>query len=575
MEVGQLFDGKYKILKLLGQGGMGKVYLAENIKLGTLWAVKQIYRRADVKVDLLAEPNILKRLSHPALPKIFDIIEDEENIYVIVDYIEGVSLDKKLKSECRFAEEKVAGWAKQICEVLHYLHTCKPNPIIYRDMKPSNIILTDSGNLKLIDFGIAREYKTDSGSDTVYIGTKGYAAPEQYGTGQTNVTTDIYGLGVTLYHLITGKSPGEPPYEIKPVRYFDRNISEDMEFIILKCSKQNPEERYQSVDEILRDLESIEKKKRIREEPGTGNFNSGNCGSCPPDRFKKLILTVWDNAEFGCEIAYIAARLTGFRVLLGDLDLFAPKADLHLNVGKYPEKIICEGMHNNSGLNIVMDALEKNYFSDEILINAAVQRKELKNLYILTGNYKLDNYEYYSNDSLERLIDKAYRSFDITILLVNKSIYDSYTVMSLIKSDYNVVALHADVDKLREFNSYLMFLKEKQQLSPDKTKFVAFEYSEEANLSRSALNEITEGSFIGSVRYSCKRARYRNIRAAYVRRMDKMSINDYIAILSEFNIVPGQTSIKKFLDWAVGLLRTVRIKCIRRVGGNAGNNYAS
>ncbi|WP_432663232.1 serine/threonine-protein kinase [Wukongibacter baidiensis] len=254
----ELFDGRYQILKVLGEGGMSTVYLAENVNLGTLWAIKEINKVSNSRVDLLVEPNILKKLKHPALPRIFDIIEDDRSIYIIEDYIEGIPLDKKLLRCGKVQEQTVIMWARQICDVFLYLHNLRPNPIIYRDMKPSNIILTKDEKIKLIDFGIAREYKSEAENDTAYIGTRGYAAPEQYGTAQTDERTDIYSLGVTLYHLLTGKSPKEAPYEIRPIRELDESLSIGMEYIIEKCTKTNPNQRYQSVEELVRDLENVD-----------------------------------------------------------------------------------------------------------------------------------------------------------------------------------------------------------------------------------------------------------------------------------------------------------------------------
>ena len=169
-------------------------------------------------------------------------------------------MTKKLAEEGRFSETLILDWAKQLSKAYEYLHSFVPNPIIYRDMKPSNIILCKSGALKLIDFGIAREYKAQSKNDTVFIGTRGYAAPEQYGTGQTDILSDIYSLGITLYQLLTGKSPNEAPFEIKPVRYFDSGLSEDIEKIIGRCTRQDPSERYQSTEELLGDLRQMEDK---------------------------------------------------------------------------------------------------------------------------------------------------------------------------------------------------------------------------------------------------------------------------------------------------------------------------
>lgn len=252
-----LFNDSYKILKILGSGGMGTVYLAEHVKLGTKWAIKAIRKSAGEGIDLLAEPNILKKLNHPALPRIIDIEQDAENIYIIEDFIEGTPLDKQLKVQGRFDESIVVDWAKQLCNIFIYLHSQRPNPIIYRDMKPANIIVSPNNVVKVIDFGIAREFKQNSGTDTSYMGTRGYAAPEQYGTSQTDGRTDIYSLGVTMYHLLTGKSPNEPPYEFKPLRMINKSFSEGIEFIVNKCVQSDPAMRYQSAQELLHDLENI------------------------------------------------------------------------------------------------------------------------------------------------------------------------------------------------------------------------------------------------------------------------------------------------------------------------------
>lgn len=259
LKEGQLFDEKYKILNILGKGGMGKVYLAQNVKLGTLWAIKQVNKDPNSPVDFLAEPNIMKKLNHPSLPRIFDIIENNECIYIILDYVEGVSLDIELKKVGTFSEDVVVNWAKQICDVYIYLHELKPHPIIYRDMKPSNLMKLPDGSVKVIDFGIAREYKAESESDTQLLGTPGYAAPEQKGLSQTSERSDIFSLGVTLYHLVTGLGPREI-LEFKPIREINPSLSEGLEEILIKMLKAEPSERYQTARELLDDLVNIEKK---------------------------------------------------------------------------------------------------------------------------------------------------------------------------------------------------------------------------------------------------------------------------------------------------------------------------
>lgn len=272
-EIGSVIDGKYEILTEIGHGGMSVVYLAMDTHLNKQWAVKEIRKKGNGKNDevvvnsLLAEANLMKRLDHPALPRIVDIIDNGVTIFVVMDYIEGESLDKILAEYGSQPEELVIGWAKQLCDALSYLHSQKP-PIIYRDMKPANVMLKPEGNIKIIDFGIAREYKEMSLADTTVLGTKGYAPPEQY-SGQTDARSDIYALGMTMHHLLTGIDPrtGEA---YAPVRMWNPEVSEGMEMIIDKCVQPAAEHRYQNCQDLLYDLEHPElitkdyKKKQKR-----------------------------------------------------------------------------------------------------------------------------------------------------------------------------------------------------------------------------------------------------------------------------------------------------------------------
>ncbi len=172
--------------------------------------------------------------------------------------MEGQPLSETIRESGPPKEKAVIEWAKQLCDVLCYLHTRKP-PIIYRDMKPGNIMLRPDGKVMLIDFGTAREFKSWNPADTTCLGTVGYAAPEQFGgMGQTDARTDIYNLGATLYHLVTGKNPSEPPYEIRPIREENPALSSGLEKIIEKAVRLNPDERYQSAEEMLYALEHFE-----------------------------------------------------------------------------------------------------------------------------------------------------------------------------------------------------------------------------------------------------------------------------------------------------------------------------
>lgn len=263
LQIGSVIDGKYRILSEIGRGGMSVVYMAINEKANKTWAIKEVRRDGvvnydEVKQGLIVETEMLKKLKHDHLPSIVDVIDQEDTFLIVMDYIEGNHLGKSLEESGAQPQELVIEWAKQLCDVLGYLHSRKP-PIIYRDMKPSNVMLRPDGNLMLIDFGTAREFKERNLADTTCLGTVGYAAPEQFGgRGQTDIRTDIYCLGATLYHLVTGKNPSEPPYEILPIRDVNTSLSDGLQRIIQKCTQKNPEDRYQSCAELMYDLEHYE-----------------------------------------------------------------------------------------------------------------------------------------------------------------------------------------------------------------------------------------------------------------------------------------------------------------------------
>ena len=276
IEIGSLVDGKYKILSEIGHGGMSVVYMALNEKANKTWAVKEV--RKDGKMDfntvrqgLMAEIETLKKLDHPNLPSIVDVIEDDESFVIVMDYIQGRSLDKIIEESGAQPESFVVEWAKQLCDVFKYLHTRTP-PIIYRDMKPANVMLKPDGNVTVIDFGTAKNYEIDLGQ-TTGIGTIGYAAPEQYinsGLGRTDARTDIYCLGITLYHLLTNVDPCKNLITDRSIRAINPALSPGLDAIIQKCTEQHPDNRYQSCEELMydlehyKDLEPIYKKKQKR-----------------------------------------------------------------------------------------------------------------------------------------------------------------------------------------------------------------------------------------------------------------------------------------------------------------------
>ena len=254
------------------------MYLAENIKVGRQWAIKEVNLSKAPRASLLAEVEILRKLDHKSLPRIVDLIELEDFIYIIEDFFEGTTLKEIIANRDICTEKNVLKWARQLCEILLYLHSIKPNAIIYRDMKPGNVIIDTECNTKLIDLGIAREHKDGQDGDTVYIGTRGYAAPEQYsGSTQTDARTDVYGLGATLYHVITGLHPNAPPFQMSPIRSINSSLSSELEAIISKSTQIDPNLRYQCVDQFLNEIVNLEEKHlndKVVEQIKTSHFFS-------------------------------------------------------------------------------------------------------------------------------------------------------------------------------------------------------------------------------------------------------------------------------------------------------------
>lgn len=262
LEVGSLVDGRYKILNEIGHGGMSVVYMAINEKANKTWAVKEVRKDGSmdftqVRAGLIAEIDTLKKLNHPNLPSIVDVIEDNESLIIVMDYIEGRSLDVILEETGAQSESNVVEWAMQLCDVFGYLHSRTP-PIIYRDMKPANVMLKPDGSVMVIDFGTAKTYDVNTG-ETSCIGTRGYAAPEQYGgLGRTDARTDIYCLGLTMYHMLTNVNPCVTLVTDKSIRAVNPLLSRGLDQIILKCTQDNPDDRYQTCAELMYDLENYQ-----------------------------------------------------------------------------------------------------------------------------------------------------------------------------------------------------------------------------------------------------------------------------------------------------------------------------
>ena len=252
-----ILQGRYDIEQVIGIGGMSTVYKARDLRFNTVARFCAIKEMPDTAPDprtgqlrlavFEREASLLATLSHPGITKIYDFFPSHGRVYLVLEYIDGKDLETQLDlRKAPMQEDEVVKWAVQICEVLEYLHGHHPQPIVFRDMKPSNIIVAADGKVTLIDFGIAKVFQSDKRG--TMIGTEGYAPPEQY-RGLSEPRGDIYALGATMHHLLTNFDPRtQTPFTFqeRPIRNYNSRVSEYIESVVLRAVEYDIDRRWPS-----------------------------------------------------------------------------------------------------------------------------------------------------------------------------------------------------------------------------------------------------------------------------------------------------------------------------------------
>ena len=255
LKVGDVLNGRYPIQSILGEGGMGAVYKASDLSSSRIWAIKEMNdtyateeERQQAVADFAREAELLSDLDHPNLPSVTHAFEEKGRHYLVMDLVKGRTWeDIQEKGRQPLAEILDIVW--QITEVLGYLHS-RPRPIVFRDLKPANVMITPDGVVKLIDFGIARVFQVNKQNDTRAMGTPGYAAPEQYGKGQSDARTDIYALGVMMHQAITGVDPSLNPFKFAPVTSLASRTPESVAAIVAKAVETDREKRFANIEAL-------------------------------------------------------------------------------------------------------------------------------------------------------------------------------------------------------------------------------------------------------------------------------------------------------------------------------------
>lgn len=356
LQPGTMLQGRYRVVGILGVGGFSSVYQARDMHFPSvtrLCAVKEMVNLAtDPRVHEMAvksferEASILATLDHPSIPDVYDYFTEESRSYLVMEFIRGHDLEAlAAETDQRFPQETVFDWMLQLCEVMAYLHSHKPQPVIFRDLKPSNIMLDPHGRIRLIDFNIAKVF--EAGEKGTMIGTEGYSPPEQY-RGESSPAGDVYALGATVHHLLTGQDPRmEPPFSFseRPISAVNSTVSTSFEAIVNRCLSYNVADRFENGGVLLDALKTLAR-------PGTGKLTlneklvqhttEGDGTSEPGDDQDSAdgttgsVIPVW---SFKCEDEIRStAALDGNMIFVGayDNNLYALKTNSGKFSWKYP-----------------------------------------------------------------------------------------------------------------------------------------------------------------------------------------------------------------------------------------------
>jgi outer membrane protein assembly factor BamB/tRNA A-37 threonylcarbamoyl transferase component Bud32 len=279
LQPGTVLQNRYQIVGVLGAGGMGSVYQARDLRFPNvtkLCAVKEMMNlatepqmRKTIAQNFEREANILATLDHPAVPEIFDYFSEDNRSFLVMEFVTGKTLEELMEESGEFfPEDTVLDWAIQICDVIAYLHGHKPKPVIFRDVKPSNIMLDMHDRIRMIDYGIAKTFQV--GERGTMIGTEGYSPPEQY-RGDAGPASDVYSLGATLHALLTRQDPRlEPPFSFaeRPIRRVNPDVSPAFEAVVMKALSYNVDDRFPSGVEMREALELLVQQSAPAVSPG-------------------------------------------------------------------------------------------------------------------------------------------------------------------------------------------------------------------------------------------------------------------------------------------------------------------
>lgn len=538
MEKDALVGGRYRI-----RGTAGDALLAENVRTGVRWVL-----RAEDSFRSPAVASLLAELRHPALPRVLERIEHEGRGYLVLEYLEGETLEALAeRSGGRLTREDATRRVAAVARAVDFLHWQEPEPILHLDVKPSNVVADARGGTCLIDFGAALPLSEGRRGDALH-GTPGYAAPEVVLGRGAMVASDVYAIGATLVRLLTGRAP-DPAHAVT-VHALHGEIGAPLARIAARCCAPDPDDRYGSANEVAADLEALlptmggyaaESEEEARTEaPAAAPKRAAPKAPARPPAAEAPIpspLCVWDGAEFGCELAAVLA--TGGRsVLVVDADLLNPRADLLLGLREERRPAQSSSrLFGGGGLDEAMEEHARGRLTPDAV--AAIARPTaVRGVAALAGDYRMEDYEYYSADGLAATLRAAGSAFDVVVVLCGRFLYDAFTCLALMVSEVVVVPVRGRVADFREFNRYIGFLASRRQLDRARVRFVAFEHHAGTDLGWGTMDELAGGAFCGCIAESSRRRAAGNAGRTAAASLDDRAAREYRALLPRLRVRP-------------------------------------
>lgn len=516
MQAGMNLANRYKLREKTGT-----VWLADDLQEGQKCVLKKTASFADPD-----SAQILERIWFPGLPRLLDEVVAAEEKWYVFTYLNGRTLTEVIsETGSGLPLEEVLVMMLQAAKILDFLHRQLERPLMHLDLKPANIIVSETGEIGLIDFNSARLFPLPVACEkTQLFCTADYAAPEVL-RDEPCPASDIYSLSLSMLEAYTGENQKQTcGVDLEDIT---GNLSPPIKRLFRRCLCLDPDKRLNRADELAHEIAlQLHNQTQMQQVPAKKSELSIASGK--HDR-QSVLLCIWSNAEFGCELAAFLSESR--KTLIIDADLLFPQADMLLELSdNYSRQD-----RPAAGFDMMLGEQGKKALNPEKLREILIKSAS-ENLYLLFSDNDLHSYEHYECDSFYRLLQLSRELFDCVVLLCSRFIYDAYTCLGLLAADKVLVPLTADLPALRFVNRNLRYLAARQVLIWDKVSYIAFPYRSKLDLSWGSMDELCGGRLYGCISHTEKRMSLKNEKKSYALRLNRQNLHEYRALARKLEL---------------------------------------